>query len=69
MATKYRTLSDALKEAIEGSGLSFVELERKTGVARQTMMRFVAGKRSMRLDKADGLAKFFKIDVVRRDTN
>lgn len=56
-------ISDALKNAIEASGLSIKALERETGVSRQSMMHFMRGTRTLRLDIADKLAAFFKLNV------
>jgi hypothetical protein len=49
-----------------GSELSFIALERETGVTRQSIMGFVRGERSLRLDMADKLAEYFGIEVIRR---
>ena len=56
-------ISDALKNAIEASGMSIKALERETGVSRQSMMHFMRGTRTLRLDIADKLATFFKLNV------
>ena len=56
-------ITDALKQAIENSGLSIKALERETGVSRQSMMHFMRGTRTLRLDIADKLATFFKLDL------
>ncbi len=62
----YDTLTEALLAAIEQSELSFKALERETGVLRQSLMKFAAGKQTIRLDAADKLAEFFDIEVTRR---
>ena len=51
-------MTDALRAAIDDSDLSYSALERETGVKRQSMMKFVAGKQSLRLDVADKLAAY-----------
>lgn len=56
-------ITDALKKAIEASGMSIKALERETGVSRQSMMHFMRGTRTLRLDIADKLAAFFKLNV------
>ena len=69
MATKrktYRTMTDALRDAVNGSELSFKALERETGVIRQSLMKFARGETSLRLDRADVLAEFFGIEVAQR---
>lgn len=62
---KYTTLTAALQACINGSDLSFKELERQTGVLRQSLMKFARGEQSLRLDLADRLAVFFELEVTR----
>jgi plasmid maintenance system antidote protein VapI len=62
----YGTMTEAIREAIADSGLSFKALEREAAVSRQSLMRFVRGEQSLRLDMADKLAKFFELQVVNR---
>ena len=62
----YDTMTEAIREAIAESELSFKALERETGVLRQSLMKFAAGKQTLRLDSADKLAEFFGIEVRRR---
>ena len=45
---KPRTISEALIEAIEESGLSFKAIETQSGVKRQSLMKFVRGEQSLR---------------------
>ena len=45
--------------------MSFKALERETGVKRQSLMRFVRGEQSLRLDMADRLAAYFGIECKR----
>jgi len=52
-------LTDVLRRAITDSGLSFQALEKETGVLRQSLMLFVRGEQSLRLDVADRLAAYF----------
>ena len=60
---KPKTLTETLRQAIADSGLPFAELERKTGVIRQSLMKFVPGEQSLRLDMADKLAEFFGLEL------
>ena len=62
----YKTLTDALRREIAGGDISFKRLERETGVSRQSLMRFVAGETSLRLDKADAVAEFFGLSITKR---
>lgn len=71
MAPKRKTeptnsATSALRQAIAESGLSFIELERRTGVKRQSMMKFARGAQSLRLDMADKLLECLGLEVVKR---
>ncbi|MCY2927146.1 MAG: hypothetical protein NT031_17275 [Planctomycetota bacterium] len=54
-------MTDLLRKAICETG-SFRAIETATGVKRQSLMRFVRGEQSLRLDLADRLAKYFNIE-------
>jgi plasmid maintenance system antidote protein VapI len=60
-------ISDLLRrrilEAVEGGRTSFKALERETGVTRASIMRFVKGTQSLRLDMADRLAAYFGLEL------
>jgi len=60
-------MTEALQQAILDSELNFRELERETGVKRQSLMKFARGEQSLRLDMADRLAEFFGFDIVKRE--
>jgi plasmid maintenance system antidote protein VapI len=62
--TKARPLTTAIKRAITDSQLSFKALERATGVKRQSLMKFMAGEQSLRLDMADKLAHYFRLKLA-----
>lgn len=68
MASKRRKapISDALRNSIKDSGLRYSDLERTTGVKRASIMRFVRGERTLRLDMADRLAAYFGLNVTKR---
>ena len=69
MATKRkksRTMTETLRQAITDSGLAFIEIERQSGVLRQTLMKFARNEQSLRLDMADKLAEFFALELVER---
>ena len=61
-----RTITKALRDAINDSELSFAALERETGVVRQSLMKFARGERSLRLDMADKLAEYFGLELTER---
>ena len=64
--TTYDTLTEALRDAINESELSFATLERETGVLRQSLMPFAKGEQSLRLDVADRLMRFFELEITKR---
>lgn len=59
------TMTEALKRAIAESETTYLELEQATGVKRQSIMRFVRGEQSLRLDLADKLAAYFGLTILR----
>ena len=65
--SKLRPLTTAIKQAIADSELSFKALERVTGVKRQSLMKFMAGEQSLRLDMADKLATYFELHLQKPD--
>ena len=56
-------LRTTIAEAIERGETNFKALQRETGVTRASIMRFVRGSQSIRLDIADKLALFFKLEL------
>lgn len=56
-------MTDTLKRAITDSGLTVLQLEQQTGVLRQTLTKFMRNAQSLRLDMADKLAQFFKLEL------
>jgi plasmid maintenance system antidote protein VapI len=58
------TMTEALRRMFASSGLTYLQIERATGLKRASIMRFVQGEQSLRLDCADRLAAFFGIHVV-----
>ncbi len=63
MKTRAKSMGDALRKAITASGMSYLEIERATGVTRASILRFKRGERSLRLDKADVLASYLGVEV------
>jgi plasmid maintenance system antidote protein VapI len=60
-------ISDLLRrtilKAVESRRTSYKGLERETGVTRASIMRFVRGSQSLRLDMADRLAAYFGLEL------
>jgi len=59
-------MTAALRQALSASEANFHELERRTGVKRQSLMKFARGQQSLRLDMADRLASYFGLEVTKR---
>jgi plasmid maintenance system antidote protein VapI len=59
-------ITDLLRRTIAESGMTYKALERETGVLRASIMRFVRGTQSLRLDKADRLAAYFGLQLVKK---
>jgi plasmid maintenance system antidote protein VapI len=63
MSNTTTTMTDLLRrtilDAIESGRVTYLGLERDTGVTRASAMRFATGQRSIRLDIADKLAAYF----------
>ncbi|MBI4583926.1 MAG: hypothetical protein HY717_07880 [Planctomycetes bacterium] len=60
-----RTITATLKKAIRKSKLPFLTIEERTGVKRASIMRFMRGDQSLRLDLAERLTDFFNIKIVK----
>jgi plasmid maintenance system antidote protein VapI len=63
MTRRQETISEVLKRAIADSGLAHIAIERATGVKRASVMRFLRGEQSLRLDLADKLAAYFGLEL------
>jgi len=62
--TKRQSINETLRRAVNESELSFLAMERATGVLRQSLMKFARGEQTLRGDKLDTLAKFFGFELV-----
>jgi plasmid maintenance system antidote protein VapI len=69
MSKPKETMSDVLKKTIEESGLALSAIERETGVKRASIMRFLRGDQSLRLDMADRLADYFGMVLTQMGSN
>jgi plasmid maintenance system antidote protein VapI len=59
-------ISDLLRRTIAESGVSYNALQKGTGVTRASIMRFVRGDQSLRLDMADRLAGYFDLELRKK---
>jgi len=62
--TKRSSISEALRNTVIGSRVPYRRIEQTTGVPRASISRFVAGKRSLRLDMADRIAAYFGLELT-----
>ena len=66
MRKKPMTMSETLRKKVMTdfeNGESFRAIERDTGVLRQSLMKFVRGETSLRLDVADKLAAYYGLEL------
>jgi plasmid maintenance system antidote protein VapI len=63
---KLKTITDVLRSVIVKSRIPHIALERATGVKRASIMRFLRGETSLRLDVADRLAAYFGFELTKR---
>lgn len=61
--TNSRTISETLRALINASELSFLALERETGVIRQSLMPFARGESGINIHAADKLAAYFGLEL------
>lgn len=61
-----RTMSDVLRSAIQESGLSAYRISKDTGLVVSSIIRFVNGETSLRLDKADALAEYLGLELLKK---
>jgi len=58
------TITDVLKATVEQSGLTLYRIGRGAGVPESSLLRFMRGETSLRLDKADRLAAYLGLHLV-----
>jgi hypothetical protein len=63
-ADKPGMMATALRRAIAESGMTFLGMEQRTGIKRQSLMTFARGESTLRLNSADDLAAFFGFRVL-----
>ena len=59
------TMTEVLKAAIEQSGVSRYRIAQDTGILETSLSRFMRGETSLRLDKADVLAEYLGLELVK----
>ena len=66
MGKKRGTITEAVRRAIEESGLSRYAIAKASGVTQAALSRFVAGKRGLTTDTLDRLADVLGLEIVVR---
>jgi plasmid maintenance system antidote protein VapI len=61
--TDKQPITDSLRNAINSSELSFLALEKATGVIRQSLMTFARGESGISIEAADKLAVYFGLEL------
>jgi plasmid maintenance system antidote protein VapI len=61
--TEKSPLTEGLRDAIAKSGMSYYAIERATGVTRPSIIYFMRGEKTIRLNIADRLADYFGLEV------
>ncbi len=62
-AAKRLTIADALRQAIDESGLSIYAIAKAAGIAQPVLHRFYAGERDLTLTTADKLIEYFGLEL------
>ena len=57
-------LTDQLREAIDGSGMSRYAVAKAIGLDQSTLSRFMSGKAGLALDTVDRLAELLELQLV-----
>ncbi len=57
------TMTETLRKAIAESGLPMQTIANECGVERTSLLRFARGDQSLRLDCADRLAAYFRLEL------
>ena len=60
------TMTEVLKAAIDESGISRYRIAQDTGILETSLSRFMRGETSLRLDKADVLAQYLRLELVKQ---
>jgi plasmid maintenance system antidote protein VapI len=58
------TMTDVLRQTIAESGIPLLRLSNDADVARASLIRFLRGETSLRLDVADKLAAYFGLELT-----
>jgi hypothetical protein len=57
-------LSDQIRQAVEGCGLSRYAISKATEIDQATLSRFVSGERGLPMNTLDVLAEFLDLNIT-----
>jgi len=60
------TLSAAIRNAVETSGMTRYTIAKETGINESTLSRFVAGGRPLSMPNADILCQFLGLELTKK---
>ncbi len=63
MATKRTKLSEQVRQALNGCGLTRYRIWKDTGISQVTLSRFVSGERGLPMKTLDRLADFLDLNI------
>lgn len=64
MASKRKKLSDQIREAIDGCGMTRYAISKQTGIGQDMLSLFMAGKRGFSIQTLDLLADFLNLNII-----
>jgi hypothetical protein len=59
------TMTAVLQKEVQDSGLTLYRIAKDTGIVGTSLLRFMQGETSLRLDKADVLADYLGLELTR----
>lgn len=65
MPRKPAPLSDQLRRAIVGSGVSRYRIAKETGVSQSSLALFVSGARGLSMEALDAVGQYLRLKIVK----
>jgi transcriptional regulator with XRE-family HTH domain len=59
-------LTDQLRDAIDGSGLTRYEIAKRTGIDESALAKFYNGRRGLSMQALNALGECLELDIVSR---
>ncbi len=64
MGKRRLKLSDQIRRAVDGSGMSRYRICKELGLAEATMSRFMSGRGGLSMETLDALADFLNLNIT-----